>query len=197
MRIKTILLLVPFLAMVCYAIAQIPANESQSMAARVPSGDEVGEINWMSFNDLNEIAQSKKWKHNDKKVFVDMYTAWCGWCKKMDATTFQDPRVIRYMNEHYYAIKFDAETKETITFGDKTYEWVPGGRNGINKLARALGVSGYPSYAFLDEELAKIQVVPGYKDVKTLMTILVYMAEDAYQKTPYKEFAENFDLSQY
>lgn len=197
MRKRTLIFLIPFIGLALYALADFQGKQAIEVSPEITAEESTDGIHWMSFNELNEIAQSKKWKKNDKKVFVDLYTEWCGWCKKMDKTTFKDPRVVRYMNEHFHPIKFDAETKESINFGSETYEWKPGGRNGKNELATALGVSGYPSFAFLDENLAKIQVIPGYKDVETLMKMLVYMAEDHYKRTPYAEFEKNFDISQY
>lgn len=154
-------------------------------------------INWLTIEELNEMAQRSDWDKKKRKIFIDLYTDWCGWCKKMDKTTFRDPRIVAYINEHYYAVKFDAETKETVRFGDKEYEWVSGGRNGINELTRALGVTGFPSYAFLTEDLAKIQVVPGYHKVPTMLPMLVYFNEDQHKETPWEKYKENFDMQQY
>ena len=40
---------------------------------------------------------------NPRKYFIDVYTDWCGWCKKMDKDTFQNPEVAAYMaNELLY-----------------------------------------------------------------------------------------------
>ena len=51
-----------------------------------------------------------------KMVFIDVYTDWCGWCKRMDQSTFANPVIAQYMNDHFYAVKFDAERQDTITF---------------------------------------------------------------------------------
>uniref|UniRef100_A0A3Q2YUK7 Spermatogenesis-associated protein 20-like TRX domain-containing protein n=1 Tax=Hippocampus comes TaxID=109280 RepID=A0A3Q2YUK7_HIPCM len=51
---------------------------------------------------------------NTKKVFIDIYTDWCGWCKKMDKDTFQNPEVAAYMNENFLMVKMDAEGKDPI-----------------------------------------------------------------------------------
>ena len=61
-------------------------------------------IKWYTWDEA--IALNAK---NPKKIFIDLYTEWCGYCKKMDANTFKDPEVAKYMNEHFYAVKFDAE----------------------------------------------------------------------------------------
>jgi len=69
------------------------------------------EIKWYTLEEALE-AQEK----NDKKIFIDMYTDWCKWCKVMDQKTFTDQAVIQYMNENFYAVKFNAEQKEAINF---------------------------------------------------------------------------------
>ena len=56
-----------------------------------------------------------------KKVFIDLYTSWCGWCKRMDATTFKQRAIVEYMNQKYYAVKFDAETRDTINFNGHSF----------------------------------------------------------------------------
>ena len=73
--------------------------------------DSVGQdaINWVSIEEAEEKAAE-----DGKKILVDMYTDWCGWCKRMDAVTYTDEKVIAYINENYHAVKFDAEQKDTV-----------------------------------------------------------------------------------
>src|SRR5204863_6975623 len=75
-------------------------------------------IHWMSFIDAFKHSMTDSVK---KKVFIDVYTEWCGWCKRMDKTSFEDPKVIDYMNTYFYPVKLDAETKDTIRIGDRTF----------------------------------------------------------------------------
>lgn len=149
-------------------------------------------INWITIQELETLAQSGKWKKEKKKVFVDLYTDWCGWCKKMDAGTFTDPEVIKAMNKHYYAVKFDAESKDTIIFGNQMYKWVPTGRKGINELGSALGAVngriGYPTIVFLNDNLEKLQAIPGYKDANTLLPMLLYFGEGHSITTPWDSY---------
>ena len=51
-------------------------------------------IKWYSFEEAIDLN-----KENPKKIFIDVYTDWCGWCKKMDNSTFADPVIVKYMNE--------------------------------------------------------------------------------------------------
>ncbi|MGB3078914.1 MAG: DUF255 domain-containing protein, partial [Saprospiraceae bacterium] len=46
------------------------------------------QINWLTW----EEAQAKNQQH-PKKFIVDVYTQWCGWCKKMDKATFEEPKI--------------------------------------------------------------------------------------------------------
>ena len=144
-------------------------------------------INWMTFQEaikLNETAP--------KKIFIDVYTDWCGWCKKMDQTTFQDTAVIAYMNENYYAVKFNAECNDTIVFGEYTFvnEGGISGRKGTHQLASALlqGRLSYPSYVFMNEKNQLITVAPGYIEAKEFLPILQYIGTDAYLRQTFKDY---------
>ena len=144
-------------------------------------------INWMSFEEavkLNETAP--------KKIFIDVYTDWCGWCKRMDQTTFQDTAVVKYMNENYYAVKFDAEMSDTIVFGGYTYvnEGGLNGRRGTHQLAAAMlqGRLSYPSYVFMNEKNQLLTVAPGYMDAKDIMPVLSYFATDAFKKQSFNDY---------
>ena len=60
-------------------------------------------INWISWDQMIEQRANDSSK---KKVFIDLYTSWCGWCKRMDGSTFSDPTIVNYMNAKYYCVKF-------------------------------------------------------------------------------------------
>ena len=144
-------------------------------------------INWMTFEEavkLNETAP--------KKIFIDVFTDWCGWCKRMDQTTFIDKDVVEYMNENYYAVKLDAEMSDTIVFAGYTFvnEGSRNGRKGTHQLAATLlqGNMSYPSYVFMNEENQLLTVAPGYMEPKDFMPILKYIGSDAYLNQTFKEY---------
>ncbi len=76
-----------------------------------------------------------------------MYTEWCGWCKKMDKSTFVDSTVAVYLAANYYPVKFDAEQKEDLVFAGQTFKFIKEGGRGSHQFAVALldGKMGYPS----------------------------------------------------
>lgn len=146
------------------------------------------EIHWMTWDEM--IAQRDK-DEVKKKVFIDFTTGWCGWCKKMDATTFKDPNIIQYMNDKYYPVKFDAETRDTIIFNGHTFtnsdpafvKSAPNARGKTHWFAYSIldGAMSYPSYVLLDENLTRLSIYPGYKSQEDLIGILVFFASDQYK----------------
>jgi len=147
------------------------------------------EINWLTWDE----AQARNAKE-PKKFIVDVYTQWCGWCKKMDKATFEEPEISKYINENYYPVKFDAETKEDITFNNKVFKYVRSGSSGYNELAIEItfGKLTYPTIVFLDENMNVIQPIPGYKDPMSLDKIMKYFAQDYYKTMPWKKYEEMY-----
>jgi thioredoxin-related protein len=146
-------------------------------------------VKWYTFEEAVELN-----KKNQKKIFIDVYTDWCGWCKKMDATTFTNPQIAKILNEEYYAVKFDAEQKEDITFRGHTYKFIATGQRGYHELAAALlqGKMSYPSVAYLNEQSELLTSVPGYYTPDRLEPILMFFAEDAFKKVSFDEYQKNF-----
>ena len=144
-------------------------------------------INWMTFEEAVKLNETVP-----KKIFIDVFTDWCGWCKKMDQTTFQNPEVIAYMNENFYAVKFDAESDKTITFNGNTFinEGGKNGRKGTHQLAAALlqGRMSYPSYVFMDENNQLLTVAPGYMEATNFLPVLKYFGTNAYKNQTFQEF---------
>ena len=138
-------------------------------------------IKWMTMNEALEAQ-----KESPKKIFMDVYTTWCGPCKLLDKNTLSHKDVIAFINKNYYAVKFNAEGNEEITFEDFTYtnpNYQPErkGRNATHFFADALRIPGYPSLVFFEENGKLIQAVPGYKTPQELEIYLKMIANDDYK----------------
>lgn len=131
-------------------------------------------------------------KKEPRKMFVDVYTDWCGWCKVMDKKTFPDKNVKAYIQEHFYPVKLDAEQKESITWNGNTFEWKAAGRNGVHMLAYSLldGKMSYPTIVYLTENYERISISPGYKTPETFLPELKYVLEEHYKTVSWEEFLE-------
>ncbi|MEP7264746.1 MAG: DUF255 domain-containing protein [Bacteroidota bacterium] len=145
-----------------------------------------GPINWLSFEDA--VAKSKV---EPRKMIIDVYTSWCGWCKRMDATTFQDSAVVKYINEKYYAVKLDAETHDTIHFFDKIFVYKA--ENKANEIAISLlnGQMSYPSFVFLDDKFAMLTPLAGFQQPDQLMRVLLYFGENIYTSKKWDEYSRD------
>ena len=148
-------------------------------------------INWMSIQEAEARCAVEP-----KMVFIDVYTDWCGWCKRMDKNTFDNPVIAKYMNEHFYAVKLNAETSDTITFQGQQYVGYvrPDGRNGSHRLAHYLlrGKMSYPSYVIMNEEMQSLQIVSGYHEPKAFEPMLHFFGDGAYKVMDGNSFLKDF-----
>ena len=154
--------------------------------------DKDSKVQWMTFEEAVEAN-----KKDPKKLFIDVYTDWCGWCKVMDKNTFNHPQIAKYLNENFYNVKLDAEQKEDIIFNGTTFKFVSSGRKGYHELAAALmnGKLSYPTVVFLDEKLNMIQPLPGYQKPEQLDPILRFIGDDHYLNTEWEEFQKQYKSS--
>lgn len=143
------------------------------------------QIKWYTWEEAIEAN-----KQNPKKMFIDVFTSWCGYCKKMDKTTFKNPKIAKYLNDNFYPVKFNAEQKEIIEFQGHQLKFMKSGRRGVHELAYALldGRLGYPSFVYLDENQARITISPGYKTTKVLLDELSFVAGEHYKNGTYEDY---------
>jgi thioredoxin-related protein len=153
----------------------VPLILLQVLLATNGGAGEKGVLKWMSFNDGIALA-----KRTGKKVMIDVYTDWCGWCKKMDKDTYTDQAVAAYLNKKYVAIKLNAESSNTIKFQGKSYT--------EQELAGAFGITGYPSIIFLKDDGEPITVYPGYADAGRFCTVLSFIGENHYLTTKFEDY---------
>lgn len=146
-------------------------------------------VKWYTLEEAQELN-----KIAPRKFFIDIYTDWCGWCKKMDAVTFENPVIAAYLNEKYYPIKFNAEVRDSVFFRNKKYGFVGQGGRGYNELAPELmgDRMSYPTVVFLDEQLNLIQAIPGFREAPELDRILKYFGDNYYRTTDYKIFMDGY-----
>jgi thioredoxin-related protein len=129
-------------------------------------------IQWMKFEEA--IAANAK---NPKMILVDVYTDWCGWCKKMDKDTFTDPRVIAHFQKNFYAVKLNAEdTNRKFPFMGKTFTEA--------EMAASMRVNSYPNFVVIEPGLQNIAQLPGYREPEAFLAGLAELIEKAFKKTP-------------
>ena len=111
------------------------------------------EINWVTLDEAVELQQKEP-----RKIIMDFYTKWCGPCKLLDRNTFKNKDVAKYINENFYAVKFNAEGNDVVNFKENKFinpKYDPAKANKRNyphQLTQYFQVNAYPTMVFLDEE---------------------------------------------
>ena len=144
-------------------------------------------IQWMSIEEAYALTLSEE---NPKKIFIDVYTDWCGWCKRMDKATFQNAEVAAYMNANYYNVKFDAEQRESVVILDNTFKFIPQGNRGYHELAAALlnGKMSYPTVVFMNDKFELLSPVPGYQEPTGFLQVAKFFGDDIYTVQSWQDY---------
>ena len=151
------------------------------------------EINWVTLEEAVELQQKEP-----RKIIMDFYTKWCGPCKLLDRNTFKNKDVAKYINENYYAVKFNAEGNDVVNFNGNKFintKYDPAKanrRNYSHQLTQYFQVTAYPTMVFLDEEDNLITQVKGYKTPQQLELYL-----KMFYKNDYKNLKSQKDFNAY
>jgi thioredoxin-related protein len=133
------------------------------------------ELSWKSFDEGANLAVQQK-----KKMLVDIYTDWCGWCKKMDKEVYPDAKVKSVLESKFVVVKLNAESDNKIRY--------QGSSMSQREFARAVGVTGYPATLFFDENLKPITLLPGYVKADNFAQILAFIGENHYKNKSYQNY---------
>lgn len=148
------------------------------------------EINWVTLEKALELQ-----KKNPKKIMMDVYTNWCGPCKMLDKNTFHNKDVVDFVNKNYYAVKFNAEGNDEVTFDGRSFSnpnykpELANRRNSAHELTRYLKVSAYPTIVFFDENAKVISPIRGYQKPQQIELYLkLFLGDDYKSMTTQEEF---------
>lgn len=145
-----------------------------------PQGNEKDAgLKWTSLEEA--IAKADK---QQKPILLDLYTDWCGWCKKLDKETFADPEVAGVLTDLFALAKVNGESTEEIIYKNQK-------TNGVG-LARGFGVRGYPAIIFLDPKGDIITLIPGFLNAKQFHPIVKFIGDREYEKMEWAAYLEKY-----
>lgn len=130
-----------------------------------------------NFNDGLAAAKSQ-----NKMIIVNIYSESDKWSQKMDEV-YQNPDVQSLMGSFIY-VKLNPTGNETYSYNGKEYK--------AAELAKVLGLTSYPTHAFLtsDGNVIKFKYngvesssFPGYVDAADFSSILIYFRDGKYSTT--------------
>ena len=134
---------------------------------------------WMTFDD--GLREARK---TNKKIFIDVYTDWCGWCKKMDKEVFAHAKIAPFLSDQYVLIKLNAESPSRVEYKDS--------KSTEMGIARDFGVTGYPTFLFLEPNGDLITSLPGFVKAEDFFPVLKYVAESKYKTVDWQVFYDQY-----
>jgi thioredoxin-related protein len=147
-------------------------------------------VHWITFDEAY-----KQCKLNPRPILIDVYTTWCGPCKMMSAQTFNHPAIAKYINDNFYAVKFDAESKDSVKFDN--YIFVssdPSNPKAPHQFAASIldNQLAYPSIVFLNNQIQRIDILKGFMPANQFDPIIHYYGSGDYQTTRWDDYKTKF-----
>ena len=136
-------------------------------------------IQWLLLSEgLQQVSDTHQ------KILMFIYTDWCHYCKKMQSTTFQDPRVIQFIQETFIPVKLNAESDTRVSVWD--------GEITERDISRVLGATAYPTTVFLAEDIIPVASQPGYVEPELYLTLMDYVSQDLMGVQDFRDFAAHW-----
>lgn len=145
------------------------------------------QLNWLTLADVEA-----KLKEQPRPVLIDLYTDWCGWCKVMDKKTYTNAQLINYLNEKFYVVKLNAETRDEINWKGKLYRFNPQYKTNDIALYLTGGELAYPTTVIIPADDSSPQPIAGMLEVKDMELITTYFGENKYGKVSFDSYARNY-----
>ncbi|HXS81693.1 MAG TPA: DUF255 domain-containing protein [Methylomirabilota bacterium] len=123
-----------------------------------------GPVAWRGWNEGLAAAAG-----GPKPVIVDVYTDWCGWCKRMDRDVYARSDVSEYLNQHFVMVRLNAESAERVSYAGRSLT--------ARALSGGFEVTGYPTTIFLKPDGTHLVNVPGYIPADKFLKLVRFVGD--------------------
>jgi thioredoxin-related protein len=139
-------------------------------------------LNTLSFSQLGFNDALSKAKNENRRVIVDVYTDWCGWCKKMDKDAYGNSEIKKIIEDNFVFVKLNAEGKNKVSYNGKQYT--------EEELSYYFEVFSFPTTIFLEPDGSVIifkydkstmKNIPGYFKADEFKKILNFVKDGKYK----------------
>ena len=126
----------------------------------------------MTFEELDSALLAKP-----KRTVIFLHTDWCKYCQSIKTTSFKNEELISTLNEEFYFVMFNGEEKETVSFQNKSYSYIPrGATSGSHELAFEIGqIDGkllFPTIVILDTNLTVLYKRASFHSASELLKVI-------------------------
>ena len=146
-----------FMAAVCLLSVQNTRGQQMVPAQKISATPAAGtqmtlaQADGIAFRVLSFSEALKRAEVEDKLLFVDCFTTWCGPCKRLSKVVFKDSLVADYFNRHFVNLKMDMEKGEGV------------------ELRKKYGVHAYPTLLFINSSGEVVYRLVGAEDAPELL----------------------------
>ena len=146
-----------FMAIVCLLAVQNTQGQQMVPAQKISATPAAGaqmtlaQADGIAFRELSFPEALKRAEVEDKLLFVDCFTTWCGPCKRLSKVVFKDSLVADYFNRHFVNLKMDMDQDEGV------------------ELRKKYGVHAYPTLLFINSSGEVVYRLVGAEDALELL----------------------------
>lgn len=121
-------------------------------------------------------------KQDGKKIVLDMYASWCGFCKRMVSEVYVDKTVGVTIDAYYHFVRVDIESDQVIVYNGQSFS--------MKELAAGFGVKSTPTYVFIVSEGKIIGTQPGFMPAPMFNQVLSFVGSGAYKTKKFEDFSK-------
>jgi thioredoxin-related protein len=135
-------------------------------------------VKWVS---LEEAA--KKASTSGRYLFVSFYTDWCGYCRKLNATTLRARPVVSELGKNFESVRLNAESEDVVVWKGKKLS--------SRALANKWGVESFPTLLFLNKKGEIVGSFASYVEPDVMIKLLTYISSGARErKVTFNDYLE-------
>jgi thioredoxin-related protein len=147
-------------------------------------------VNWHTWGEAMSLRENAM-----RKLYVFVYKDDCPHSAKMMTTTFTDSSVVNQLNNDYYAVKLNVETKDTILYQGLKLVSEKSGDFWFHQLAVSLlnGDMSFPGIVIIDEEMKRVNLMKGYKNRTVMANTLMFFTDDGHKNNQAQQFGFGYN----